>query len=130
MINRSQALVLVFFVAAVVTAVVIAAVAPETFGTPPPGAILVPFLVALGAFLVLATIGVLRRWRWLYWLVVLAFLAGVLRVPATILELNHVLPRQGPDWYLLLQAAIGLVQFGIGLLLLRGYRRAGVWGSF
>ena len=37
-----------------------------------------------------------------------------------------------PDirWYGYLQAAIGIVQFGLALLMLRGYRRAGIWGSF
>ena len=41
-----------------------------------------------------------------------------------------MLPAQSPDWYALLQAFLGVVQFAIGLAMLAGYRRAGVWGSF
>jgi hypothetical protein len=44
------------------------------------------------------------RWRWTFWLIVVAFLFGVLRVPASILELTGVLPAAGPTWYVLFQA--------------------------
>ncbi len=89
------------------------------------------FLAALSAFLVLLGVGVVRRWRWVFWLVVVAFvLGGVLRVPVSILQLSGVLPAEGPAWYVLLQAIIGLVQVAIGLAMLAGYRRSGVWGSF
>jgi len=37
---------------------------------------------------------------------------------------------QGPAWYLLVQAVIGLVQLAVGVLLIRGYRKGGVWGAF
>jgi hypothetical protein len=72
---------------------------------------------------------VLRRWRWTFWLVLVAFLFGILRVPVSILELGEVLPPAGPTWYVLFQALLDLVQVSIGLLLLAGYRRAGPWGS-
>jgi hypothetical protein len=42
-------------------------------------------------------VGVLRRWRWTFWLVLVAFLFGVLRVPASILELMGWLPAAGPS---------------------------------
>ena len=89
------------------------------------------FLAALSAFLVLLGVGVARRWRWMFWLIVVAFvLGGVLRVPVSILQLSGVLPAEGPVWYVLLQALIGLTQVAIGLAMLAGYRRSGVWGSF
>ena len=88
------------------------------------------FLAALSAFLVLLGIGVVRRWRWMFWLIVVAFLAGVLRVPVSIMQLSGVLRAEAPTWYVLLQAIIGLVQVAIGLAMLAGYRRSGVWGSF
>jgi len=72
---------------------------------------------------------VVRRWRWMFWLVLVAFLAGILRAPASLLELAGVLPMTGPSWYVVLQAAIGFVQFAIGLAMLSAFRRAGVWGS-
>ena len=61
---------------------------------------------------------------------VVAFIAGVLRMPVSIMQLSGVLPAESPTWYVLLQAVIGLMQVAIGLAMLAGYRRSGVWGSF
>ena len=66
-------------------------------------------------------IGVVRRWRWTFWLIVVAFIAGVLRVPASILQLSGVLPSESPSCYVLLQAIMGLMQVAIGLAMLAGY---------
>ena len=85
--------------------------------------------MALGAFLALLGLGVVRRWRWVFWLVLVAFLAGVLRVPVSLLELAGGQPAEAPTWYLLVQGGLGLLQFALGLALLAGYRRAGVWGA-
>jgi len=136
MLNRSQALVLGFFLLAWTSLVVILAVAPEIYGQ----ALRLPsgdgrladfaFVSALTVFIAVLCVGVVRRWRWTFWLILVAFLAGVLRVPASILELAGVLPAAGPTWYVLLQAVLGLAQFGIGLVMLaefRGSRRA--WGA-
>ena len=90
----------------------------------------VGFLVVLTGFLGLLAFGVLRRWRWTFWLVLVAFLAGILRVPVAILQLTGVLAADVPTWYVLFQGVIGLAQVAIGLAMLAGYRRAGVWGAF
>ena len=133
-INRTQAVVLGFVAAAWLTLILVLVAAPDVFAGAlqlQAGGSRVPelaFLVALTAFLGLLGLGVVRRWRWLFWLILVAFLAGVLRVPASALELAGVLPMTGPAWYLVLQAGIGLVQFGIGLAMLSDLRRAGVWG--
>jgi hypothetical protein len=87
-------------------------------------------LTAVTALIALLAVGVLRRWRWFFWLIVAAFLAGLLRVPATVLELTGVLPAGGPVWYVVVQGAIGVCQFAVALALLLGYREAGVWGPF
>jgi hypothetical protein len=87
------------------------------------------FLIALAVFIALLGIGVLRRWRWTFWLILVAFLAGVLRVPVAILQLTDVLRASVPSWYVVFQGLIGLVQFAIGLVMLAGYRRSGVWGT-
>jgi hypothetical protein len=87
-------------------------------------------LVAISAFILVLGVGVVRCWRWTFWLVLVAFLLGVVRLPASALQLVGVLPAQGPAWYALLQAFLGVVQFAIGLVMLAGYRREGVWGSF
>jgi hypothetical protein len=59
----------------------------------------------------------------------LAFIAGVLRVPASILQISGVLAAESPTWHVLLQAFLGLIQVVIGLTMLAGYRRSGLWGS-
>ncbi len=136
-LNRTQQLVLGFFVLAWVALIAILAAAPEVYeqllrlpGGKPKLAMLA-FLTALSTFLTLLGVGVVRRWRWTFWLVLVAFLiGGVLRVPASILQLRGMLPTDFPAWYLMLQALIGVVQVAIGLLMVVGYRRDGVSGSF
>jgi hypothetical protein len=136
MVNRTQALVLGFFLVVLGSLVVIFAAAPEVYDQ----ALMLPaswprwteiaFLLVLSAFIVLLAISVLRRWRWTFWLILAAFLAGVLRVPVAILQLTGVLPATTPTWYVMFQGLIGLAQVAIGLAMLAGYRRSGVWGPY
>jgi hypothetical protein len=135
MVNRTQALVLGFFLLAVASLVVIRLAAPDVYDEAlrlPAGdrRLATAFLGALVAFITLLGVGVLRRWRWLFWLVMLAFLAGALRVPVAVLQLSGLLAVDVPTWYVLFQGIVGLVQCGIGLAMVRGYRRGGVWGAF
>jgi hypothetical protein len=81
-------------------------------------------------FLALLSMGVIRCWRWAFWLIFVAFLFGPLRVVASVLALGGVLSADGPTWYVLYQALLGLLQFIIALAMLAGYRRAGAWGTF
>ena len=86
MVNRTQALVLGFFLLAVTSLLVILAAAPEVYDQAlrlPTGnrEVEIAFLAALLGFITLLGAGVLRRWRWAFWLILVAFLAGVLRVP-------------------------------------------------
>jgi hypothetical protein len=39
-------------------------------------------------------------------------------------------PAAAPRWYVALQGGLGLAQLGVGLVLLAGYRRAGLWGDY
>jgi hypothetical protein len=102
MVNRTQALVLGFFGVALVSLLVILVVAPDVYeqalrlpgGS---GVAEVAFLAVLTGFLGLLTVGVLRRWRWIFWLVLVAFLAGVLRVPVAVLQLTGVLAADVPE---------------------------------
>ena len=84
------------------------------------------FVVALTAFIVLLSIGVLRRWRWTFWLIVITFLFGVLRIPVAALQLSGQMTPDGPPWYVILQGVIGVLQVLIGLTMVRGYRRSGL----
>ncbi len=135
-VSGAQWLVLGFFAATWGALVVILAVAPEVYDrqlrSPPDvsGIVRLAFFGAISAFLVSLTVGVLRRWRWVFWLILIAFLLGPLRVLASALELTNVIESGLPAWYVVLQAVIGLVQFGLGLAMLVGYRRGGVWGGF
>ena len=136
-LNRTQQLVLGFFVLAWVALIAILAAAPEVYEQllrlpgGEPKLPMLAFLIALSTFLILLGVGVVRRWHWTFWLVLVAFLiGGVLRVPASILQLRGMLPTDFPAWYLMVQALIGVVQVAIGLLMVVGYRRDGVWGSF
>lgn len=133
-VNRIQALVLGFFVVVWVSLIVILAAAPDVYDE----ALRLPadrvrpaeiiFLAALSALIALLAVGVLRRWRWTFWLILVAFLFGVLRVPVAILQLTGVLDATTPSWYVALQGLIGLAQLAIALAMLVGYRRSGVWG--
>ena len=136
-LSRTQELVLGFFVLAWASLVAILIATPEVYDQAlqlPTGSARhffeLAFLAALSVFLLLLGVGVVRRWRWMFWLIVVAFIAGVLRVPVSIMQLSGMLPTESPTWYVLLQALIGLMQVGIGLAMLAGYRRSGVWGSF
>ena len=135
MVNRTQGLVLGFFGIVLGSLVVILLAAPEVYDRAlrlPAGsvAVEVAVLAGLAAFIGLLAVGVLRRWRWIFWLVLVAFLAGILRVPVAVLQLTGVLTADVPTWYVVYQGVIGLAQLAIGLAMLAGYRRAGVWGSF
>ena len=136
-LNRTQGLVLGFFGLVWVALVVILVVAPEVYDDALrlPGGDLgqaaLVFLVAISCFIALLAVGVLQRWRWTFWLILVAFiLGGALRVPASILQLTGIMSTNLPAWYVLLQALIGVVEVVVGLLMLAGYRREGVWGSF
>jgi hypothetical protein len=135
-LNHTQLLVLAFSATAWVVVVAILALAPGVFdqamklsfaGRRP---FEVAFLAVLSLFLLVLAIGVIRRWRWTFWLILVAFLAGGLRLPASGLELAGILPLQGRAWYVVLQAAIGLVQFAIGIAMVKGYRHDGPWANF
>ncbi len=88
------------------------------------------FLAAIPAFIAVLAAGVVRRWRWTFWLLVVAFVAGALRVPAALLQLTGWLEPAGPTWSVVFQGVIGVAQLVIGVALLVGYRKAGVWGAF
>ena len=60
---------------------------------------------------------------------VLAFLASALEIPAGILQLMGVIPIQQPTWYVLLRMATSVVEFALGLWMLRVWRACGVWAQ-
>ena len=137
--NRTKAVVLALFAVYWVIVVVILAAAPAVYDSLLPQSVRLPgnqrpaeigtLLVLTALFTVLST-GVIRSWRWTFWLILVAFLAGIVRVPASALQLAGFVPSQGPAWYVVLQAVVGLIQFVIALAMLAGYRKTGVWGAW
>ena len=93
-------------------------------------AIQAAFVITLSALIAFLVIGVVRRWQWTFWLVLIAFFFGVLRLPVSALQLAGIMPASGPTWYEALQGVIGLVQFLIAIAMVAGYRKAGIWGGF
>jgi MYXO-CTERM domain-containing protein len=135
-INRTQGLVLAFFVVAWTALVAMAALSADVRDVlvdrmPGSGApIVVGFLAWLLGFLGLLAIAVLRRRRWAFWLILVAFGAGFLRVPVAVLQLSGRMAPEGPDWYVVVQGVVGVVQVAIALAMYAGYRRSGPWGAF
>ncbi len=135
-LNRTQLLVIGFFVSVWIALVAILLLAPQVYAQTlrqvggDKRAIEASFLTALSALIALLVVGVFRRWRWTFWLVLVAFFFGVFRLPASVLQLVGILPAGGPTWYEALQGAIGVVQFLIALAMFAGYRKAGIWGEF
>jgi hypothetical protein len=86
------------------------------------------FLVALLILITVLIVGVLRHWRWLFWLLLLANSFSILEVPATILQLNGVIPNPYPTWYSLYRMGAALIQVGIAIWMIRIYYQYGVWG--
>jgi hypothetical protein len=134
-LSNTQLLVLGFLSLAWLSLIVVLTIAPEVYdqslrlasdGNARPAELLFP--VGLSAFILLVAAGVVCRWPWVFWLLLVAFLAGILRVPASLLELAGWTPAAGPSWYVVFQALIGVAQFVIGLVLLCEYRRYGIWG--
>ena len=87
------------------------------------------FLVALLIFIATLCVVVLRRWRWLFWLAMIAFLVAPLEIPAGILQLLNVFPIQQPAWYVLLRMATAIVECALGVWMLLTWRRCGVWAE-
>jgi hypothetical protein len=135
-LNRTQLLVVGFFVLVWIALVAILVLFPEVYTQTlhkiggESLAIEASFLIALSALITFLVVGVFRRWQWTFWLVLIAFFFGVLRLAASALQLAGMTPASGPTWYEALQGVIGVVQFLIAIAMFAGYRKAGVWGEF
>jgi hypothetical protein len=134
MVTRTQAFVLGFFLVVWVSLLVILVAAPDVYdqalSLPGGRGTELAFLAALSGLIGLLVVGVVRRWRWTFWLILVAFLFGVLRVPVAVLQLTGFLTTHTPAWYVLYQGLLGVAQCGIGLVMVVDYRRSGAWGAF
>jgi hypothetical protein len=134
--NRTQALLLGFLIFSGTALVVILISAPDLYDAElrPIGLVglsaRLAFLAAIMGLLGLLAIGTLRRWRWTFWLLLIAFAASVLRLPLFALQVLGVISMDVPLWYATLQAIVGSVQVAIAAAMLAGYRKHGAWGAF
>lgn len=134
--RRLEHTLLAFFLLTTLFAIVVYIVAPSIYsnilllGTSPadrhPFATTL-FLLALVVFLAVLMVGVRRRWRWLFWLLLIAFGAMILDIPVTILQLVGVLPALFPVWYSLCRVGVSLLAVFIAVWMLVIYRQHGVW---
>jgi hypothetical protein len=85
------------------------------------------FLFALLVFIAVLIVGILHHWRWLFWLLMIAFSFMILEIPATILQLTGVLPNLFPVWYSLCRMGVALITVGIAVWMVQIYRQYGVW---
>jgi hypothetical protein len=135
-INRTQKLVLAFFSLAWATAITILVATPQVYAQTLRRAPIslctaeVIFVIALSGLIGVISVGVVRRWRWVFWVILAAFFLGVLRVPMAALQFAGLIAAGDPTWYVILQTVVGVIQFAIALAMLTGYRRSGVWGAF
>ena len=134
--NRTQRLVLGFFAAVWIALLAILIADPRIYdstlnlGSDGNRLADLALLIAVSLLIAILAVGILRRWRWAFWLILLAFLAGIVRVIASALELAGAVTEASPTWYIEMQAAIGVAQFLIAMAMIAGYRKAGVWGAF
>jgi hypothetical protein len=103
------------------------------FETPTPAdnlrsAPLTLFLLLVLGVIGLGALGVVRRWRWVWWLLLLAFTASALEIPAITLELAGVLPLAVPVWYAVLRMLVSAGLVVIAVWMWRVQRACGEWG--
>ena len=128
---------LAFCAAAVAVLVVIYAVAPDIYvqtlmlrpnpADAHPLAVTL-FMIAIVLFVAVLAVGIVRRWRWVFWLVLVAFTLSALQIVALPFELAGLVSPHIPAWYALLRGLVAVVQLAIGIWMIRIYRRCGVWG--
>ena len=86
------------------------------------------FLVVILIFIAILIFGIIKHWRWLFWLLLIANSFSILEVPATILQLTGVIPEVYPTWYSLYRMGIAVMQVGIAIWMIHIYLQYGVWG--
>ena len=85
------------------------------------------FLVGMLAVIALLILGVVRHWRWVFWLMLVAFVGSALQIPATLLQMTGVLPTADPLWYGLFRMGVAVVELALAVWMIHIYRHEGVW---
>ena len=85
------------------------------------------FLVGILAVIALLILGVVRHWRWVFWLMLVAFASSALQIPVTLLQIAGVLPSTDPLWYSLFRMGVAMAEIAIAVWMIHIYRHKGVW---
>ena len=85
------------------------------------------FLVGVLAVIALLSFGVVRNFRWVFWLLLVAFAGSALQIPVTLLQIADVLPSSDPLWYSLFRMGSGVVELALAVWMIHIYRHEGVW---
>jgi hypothetical protein len=85
------------------------------------------FLIAILVFIAILIVGVVRHWRWLFWLLLVAFGFSIFQIPVTILQLTDVIPDPFPVWYSLCRMGVAIIEVAIAVWMVQIYRHYGVW---
>ena len=87
------------------------------------------FLVGILAMIALLIFGVVRHWRWVFWLMLVAFASSALQIPVTLLQMTDVLPSSDPLWYNLFRMGSAVVELALAIWMIHIYRHEGVWAK-
>lgn len=90
----------------------------------------VPVTLSLVGILVLITLlilGIVRNFRWLFWLILLAFTGSVIQMPVDGLQLLGVFPNPYPVWYNLFRGGVGFIELSFVFWMIQTCRHQGVW---
>ena len=85
------------------------------------------FLVGILAMIALLILGVVRHWRWVFWLMLVAFAGSALHIPVTLVQIAGVLPTADPLWYDLFRMGVAVVELALAVWMIHIYRHQGVW---
>ncbi len=80
------------------------------------------FLVGILAVIALLILGVVRHWRWVFWLMLVAFASSALQIPVTLLQITDVLPTADPLWYSLFRMGVAMAEIAIAVWMIHIYR--------
>src|SRR5215467_7179161 len=85
------------------------------------------FLVGVLALIALISFGIVRHWRWLFWLILIAWTSSVIQIPVEGAQLLGVFPNPYPVWYSLFRGGVGFIELGFAFWMIQTYRHQGVW---
>lgn len=85
------------------------------------------FLVATLVFITILMVGVIQHWRWVFWLLLLAFGCSILEIPAAILQMAGVIPSSLPVWYIFCRMGVAIIEVAIAVWMGQIYWHYGVW---